>query len=247
MPLSDSELRVLGALIEKERTTPDGYPLSSQALVTACNQRTNREPVTDYHLQDVLAAVGRLCDRGLAETVQGTGDRVAKHRHKVDTALGLSAAETAVLAVLLLRGPQTPGELRARTERYVRLGTVDDVVDVLAQMAARSPALIRRLGRGPGQSQDRYAHTLGADEQRLSPRVRRGGEGNGEVQGESRGGADHRHAVHTPGAGRPTASQAEAAGDLEGRVSELETQVSRLEGQLSRLLARVVALEDGTG
>ncbi len=172
MALSDIELRVLGALIEKERTTPDGYPLSSQALVTACNQRTNREPVTDYHFQDVLAAVGRLRDRGLAETVQGTGDRVAKHRHKVDGALDLSAAETAVLAVLLLRGPQTPGELRARTERYVSLATMEGVVAVLEGMARRSPALVRRLGRGPGQSQDRYAHTLGTDEQRLSPRLR---------------------------------------------------------------------------
>src|SRR5690606_23258715 len=112
MALTDVEVRVLGALIEKERTTPDGYPLSSQAPLSACNQRTSRDPVTDYHLQDVVAAVGRLRDRGLAETVQTDTDRVPKHRHKAAEALGLDDKEAAVMAVLMLRGAQTPGELR---------------------------------------------------------------------------------------------------------------------------------------
>ncbi len=232
MPLSDIELRVLGALIEKERTTPDGYPLSSQALLTACNQRTNRDPVTDYHLQDVLGAAQRLVDRGLAETVQGVGDRVVKHRHRAAHALGLDDRQAALLAVLLLRGPQTPGELRTRTERYTRFSDVVGVERVLAEMAAGGAPLVRRLGRGPGQSQDRYTHTLGADDARLAPRVRR----NGGDALEDR-----------EGVGRPSAaaSTARAAVGGEGRrLEELERQVERLSAELDRLKARVVALED---
>lgn len=235
MALSDIELRVLGALIEKERTTPEGYPLSSQALATACNQRTNREPVTDYHLQDVMTAVGRLRDRGLAETVQGPADRVAKHRHKAATAFGLSDAEVAVLAVLLLRGPQTPGELRSRTERYVAFGSVDAVVSVLEQLSSRSPPLTKRLGRGPGQSQDRYTHTLGVDEGHLSPRLRRAGEGNGRERLAPAG------SRAVPGAGDGEGQ------DAISRVHELEAQVAKLEAQVSRLAARVTELEDRGG
>ena len=172
MALSDVEVRVLGALMEKERTTPDGYPLSTQALVTACNQRTNREPVTDYHLQEVMATVSRLRDRGLAETIQEVGDRVPKHKNKAARALELDARQFAVLAVLLLRGEQTPGELRARTDRYVDFASVGAVEETLAGLAARSTPLVKSLGRAPGQSQDRWNHTLGADEEKMVPRVR---------------------------------------------------------------------------
>jgi uncharacterized protein YceH (UPF0502 family) len=184
MPLSDVEVRVLGALMEKERTTPEGYPLSSQSLVTACNQRTNREPVTDYHLQDVLAAVNRLRDRGLAETIQEVGDRVPKHKNKAARALELDARQFAVVAVLLLRGEQTPGELRARTDRYVEFASVTAVEETLVALANRSTPLVRSLGRAPGQSQDRWTHTLGADEEKMVPRVRpprSGGEEAGPV------------------------------------------------------------------
>lgn len=235
MPLSDIELRVLGALIEKERTTPEGYPLSSQALVTACNQRTNREPVTDYHLQDVLSAVGRLRDRGLAETFQGTGDRVAKHRHKAASALGLTDADIAVLAVLLLRGAQTPGELRTRTERYVTFTSVEAVVSVLEGLARRSPSLAKKLPRGPGQSQDRYTHTLGADEGQLAPRVRR-----------SINEAQAPRPVAVPAASRFGAGDQQRSGEgsLASRVQELERQLAGLRDQVSRLAARVTELED---
>lgn len=187
MALTDVEVRVLGALIEKERTTPDGYPLSSQALLSACNQRTSRDPVTDYHLQDVVAAVGRLRDRGLAETVQADTDRVPKHRHKAAEALGLDDKENAVMAVLMLRGAQTPGELRTRTERYVAFDSVAEVEAVLERLAARRPALVVRLGRRPGQSQDRWRHALGADPNRLAPRVRRrpAGEEGAEAGGRA--------------------------------------------------------------
>lgn len=174
MSLTAIELRVLGALIEKERTTPDVYPLSSQALVSACNQRTNRDPVSDYHLQDVLQAVQRLRDKGLAATVQRETDRVPKHSHRAAAALELNRVEAALMSVLMLRGPQTPGELRTRTERYqTDLRDPAAVEGVLESLAARRVPLVERLERAPGQSQDRWAHTLGVSEERLQPRARK--------------------------------------------------------------------------
>ncbi len=209
MALSEIELRVLGSLIEKERTTPESYPLSTQALVTACNQRTSRDPVTDYHLQDVLAAVGRLRDRGLAATVQSVSDRVPKHSHEAAAALDLDDREAAVLAVLMLRGAQTPGELRTRTDRYVRFDSVGEVEAVLEGLAQRRPPLATRLGRGPGQSQDRWSHALGEDPDRLAPRVRRPAEPSGSP---------------APGGGAE-----ERLSALEARVSELEARLAELE------------------
>ena len=172
MPLSDVEVRVLGVLVEKERTTPETYPLSTGALHTGCNQRTNRDPVTDLHLREVTEALQRLRDRGLATTVQEVSDRVPKHRHLLARALDVDDRELALIAVLMLRGAQTPGELRTRTERYVPFADVPAVTAVLERLAARSVALVRCLGRAPGQSQDRWVHTLGVDEERQRPRVR---------------------------------------------------------------------------
>ncbi len=172
MPLSDVEVRVLGVLVEKERTTPETYPLSTGALHTGCNQRTNRDPVTDVHLREVTEALQRLRDRGLATTVQEVSDRVPKHRHLLARALDVDDRELALIAVLMLRGAQTPGELRTRTERYVAFPDVPAVTAVLERLAARSVALVRCLGRAPGQSQDRWVHTLGVDEERQRPRVR---------------------------------------------------------------------------
>ena len=172
MPLSDVEVRVLGVLVEKERTTPEAYPLSTGALHTGCNQRTNRDPVTDLHLREVTEALQRLRDRGLATTVQEVSDRVPKHRHLLARALDVDDRELALIAVLMLRGAQTPGELRTRTERYVAFADVPAVTAVLERLAARSVALVRCLGRAPGQSQDRWVHTLGVDEERQRPRVR---------------------------------------------------------------------------
>lgn len=161
MDLSQVEVRVLGALVEKERTTPEHYPMTTNALVAACNQRTSRDPVTDYDERTVDVAVQELRQRGLARTIRGTGMRTYKHRHVVDEALGLDASQLAVLAVLALRGPQTPGELRTRTERYRGAGDIDAA---LAALAGRSEPLVVNLGRAPGQSQDRWAHLLaGAD------------------------------------------------------------------------------------
>ncbi len=228
MALSDVEVRVLGALMEKERTTPDGYPLSSQALVTACNQLTNRDPVTDYHLQDVMAAVSRLRDRGLAETVQETGDRVPKHRHKAARALELDAKEFAVLAVLMLRGDQTPGELRSRTERYTSFDSVGEVERVLDALASRRTPLAKNLGRAPGQSQDRFTHTLGADEERLSPRVRSRGTEEPRTTGPDQGGPVAKPPVPRPKTDDMPVTAAQYQ-DLVDRVAVLERRVRALE------------------
>lgn len=172
MPLSDVEVRVLGVLVEKERTTAEAYPLSTGALHTGCNQRTNRDPVTDLHLLEVTEALQRLRDRGLVTTVQEVSDRVPKHRHLLARALDVDDRELALIAVLMLRGAQTPGELRTRTERYVAIKDVASVTSVLERLAGRSVALVRCLGRAPGQGQDRWVHTLGVDEERQRPRVR---------------------------------------------------------------------------
>jgi uncharacterized protein len=160
MPFSDVELRVLGALVEKERTTPDAYPLSPQALLTACNQRTSREPVTDYHLQEVQEAAFRLRERGFVATVQEVSDRVPKHRHQLARVWDVAPLELSLLAVLMLRGEQTPGELRARIERYGVPNDAAAVEAALRRLAERGSPLVENLGRRPGQSQDRWRHTL---------------------------------------------------------------------------------------
>ncbi|MFO8150003.1 MAG: DUF480 domain-containing protein [Trueperaceae bacterium] len=238
MPLSEVELRVLGALVEKERTTPEAYPLSAQALVTACNQRTSRDPVTDHHLQDVRDAVQRLRDRGLAATVQEVGDRVPKHRHLLARAWTLDETELALLAVLMLRGEQTAAELRARSERYGGIPDLAGVEAALSAMARRDPAMVRNVGRAPGQAQDRWAHTLGSDEARLQPRVRVPSHAPDAGAGAS---ADP---VVPPGAGAPpsvgasvdagasTATTAAGAGDLADRLAALEARVADLEARL---------------
>jgi len=157
--LKPSEQRVLGCLIEKRWTTPDQYPLSLNSLRLACNQSTNRDPVTDYDDATVRAAVDRLTRYGLARLASGQGSRATKYRHLAEEALGLGREQLAVLAVLLLRGPQTPGELKARSERLATLGSLDQVERVLEALTERGYA--RRLERRPGQKEDRFEHLLG--------------------------------------------------------------------------------------
>jgi uncharacterized protein YceH (UPF0502 family) len=160
--LTAPEQRVLGCLIEKRWTTPEQYPLSLNALRLACNQSTNRDPVVDYDEPTVRDAVGRLSRYGLARLASGHGSRATKYRHLAEEALGLGREELAVLAVLLLRGPQTPGELKARTERMAQLPTLDHVERVLRQLIDRRYAI--RLERRPGQKEERFAHRLGEGE-----------------------------------------------------------------------------------
>ena len=224
MPLSDVEVRVLGVLVEKERTTPETYPLSTGALHTGCNQRTNRDPVTDLHLRDVTEALQRLRDRGLATTVQEVSDRVPKHRHLLARALDVDDRELALIAVLMLRGAQTPGELRTRTERYVAFADVPAVTAVLERLAARSAPLVRCLGRAPGQSQDRWTHTLGADEERQRPRAR---------PAVAEGARD----------GATTPSEAPDDADAEAALASTAGGRAALLARLEALEQRVVALE----
>ena len=206
MDLSQVEVRVLGALVEKERTTPEHYPMTTNALVAACNQRTSRDPVTDYDERAVDEAMQELRQRGLARTIRGTGMRTYKHRHVLDEALGLDPAELAVLAVLVLRGPQTPGELRSRTERYRGAGNVDAA---LSALAARSEPLVLNLGRAPGQSQDRWVHLLaGSDAAQASAAA----------------------TPYTPVA-RPPAGGGRVD-ELTRRVETLESRLARLEAAL---------------
>jgi uncharacterized protein YceH (UPF0502 family) len=157
------EIRVLGSLLEKQRTTPESYPLSLNALRLACNQTTNRDPVVDYDEATIREALNRLSRRGWARLASGPGSRAVKFRQLFDEALGLTAEDTAVLAVLMLRGPQTPGELKQRTQRLHAFEGLDGIVRVLEDLIGRD--LVRRLPRRPGQKEERYEHLLSGDEQ----------------------------------------------------------------------------------
>jgi uncharacterized protein len=159
--LTAPERRVLGCLIEKRWTTPEQYPLSLNALRLACNQSTNRDPVTDYDDDVVREAAERLSRYGLARLASGHSSRAIKYRHLAEEALDLNRGELAVLGVLLLRGPQTPGELKARTERMAPLESIDEVDRVVETLIDRGYA--RRMARRPGQKEDRVAQLLGGD------------------------------------------------------------------------------------
>jgi uncharacterized protein YceH (UPF0502 family) len=156
---TEVELRVLGCLIEKQRTTPDSYPLSLNGLRLACNQSTNRDPVVEYDEETIRIAMAGLSRRGWARLASGPGSRVAKYRHLLDEALGLSQAELALLAVLMLRGPQTPGELKQRAERLHPFASLQEVDDALGRLVERE--LVARLARRPGQKETRYQQLLG--------------------------------------------------------------------------------------
>jgi uncharacterized protein YceH (UPF0502 family) len=160
--LTGPEQRVLGCLIEKRWTTPDQYPLSLNALRLACNQATNRDPVTDYDEVTVRDAVQRLAPYGLTRLASGHQSRAIKYRHLAEEGLGLDRAQLAVLCVLLLRGPQTPGELKSRSER-LSPATLPEVEQRLDELIERG--YVRRLGRRPGQKEDRFEQLLGGDEE----------------------------------------------------------------------------------
>jgi len=153
------ELRVLGCLIEKQRTTPDVYPLSLNALRLACNQSTNREPVVDYDEPSIRNALQRLSSRGWVRLASGPTSRAVKYRHLFDEALGLSDSEISLLTVLMLRGAQTVGELKSRSERLHRFDSLAGVDESLHVLAGRE--LVVRLERRPGQKEERWKHQLG--------------------------------------------------------------------------------------
>jgi uncharacterized protein len=159
--LEPNETRVLGCLIEKQRTTPDAYPLSLNALRLACNQSTNRDPVVSYDEDTVRDALHRLGRRRYTRLASGHGSRASKYRHLLDEALGLGPADQALLAVLMLRGPQTPGELKQRTERMQPFADLAALHDALTGLIDRG--FVAELTRRPGQKEERYRHRLSED------------------------------------------------------------------------------------
>jgi uncharacterized protein len=212
--LTAEEQRVLGCLIEKRWTTPDQYPLSLNGLRLACNQATNRDPVVDYDDVTVRDAAERLSRYGLARLASGHGSRATKYRHLAEEALRLGREELAVLAVLLLRGAQTPGELKGRTERMAQLSTLEDVERVLQQLVDRGYA--RRLERRPGQKEERFVHLLG-DPGGLAP------EGASAPQ------------PSPPLQTTPPQAVAAADGDVVARITALEDAVAALRLELAAL------------
>lgn len=163
MVLTEPEVRVLGSLIEKDITTPDYYPLSLNALINACNQKSNRDPVMTLDEQAVRTALDGLQSNRLAGSTSSADSRVPKFEHRLQEVLNLTRAETAILCGLLLRGPQTPGELRGRAERMFRFEELSDVQATLQRMIERDPSLVKPLPRQPGTKEVRYMHLLAGD------------------------------------------------------------------------------------
>jgi uncharacterized protein YceH (UPF0502 family) len=239
--LTTAQGRVLGALVEKERTTPQGYPLTDNALVAACNQTTSREPVVSYDLATVRVAVRELRELGLLRTVHRSGERSDKHRHELEQGLGLSSAQVALLAVLLLRGPQTLAELRARTERLHVFASGDEVERELSVMADRDEPLVGLLPRQPGRKEARFGQLLAAPVGSAA-----GGDGPAPTGDSGGGGAaptgDSGGGARTDGAeiGPP---QHEAEG-LVAVVADLADEVAALRREVQDLRA---ALDRATG
>lgn len=161
--LSSSEVRVLGALIEKDITTPDYYPLSLNALLNACNQKNNRDPLMTLDEGTVRSALESLQGKRLAGPASGADSRVTKYEHRMQEVFNLDRREIAILCVLLLRGAQTPGELRGRTERMYRFEELEDVNATLERLSQRDPSLVAVLPRQPGTKESRYMHLFSGD------------------------------------------------------------------------------------
>lgn len=214
MELTEVEIRVLGCLLEKQRTTPDAYPLSLNALQNACNQSTNRDPVVSYEEATIREALGSLGRRRWVRSGAGHGGRALKYRQLFAEELGLPEQQLALLAVLMLRGAQTPGELKQRAGRLHPFGDLDAVGGALEGLIERE--LVERLPRRPGQKEERYRHLLDADAEPIDPGS------SGSPPTESRVSAEAREAQ--PAAPQPP---------LERRVQILEAEVA----ELKRLLA----------
>ena len=209
LQLSEIEARVLGALIEKDITTPDYYPLSLNALVNACNQKNNREPVMMLEEEAVRGALSSLQEKRLAGPAGGADSRVAKYEHRLQEVFNFDRREVAVVCVLLLRGPQTPGELRGRTERMYRFETLDDVQSALQKLMERQPPLVRVLPRQPGTKESRYVHLFSEDMAADAPPM---------VTAPPRSGGDH---------------LAERIANLESQVAALQSEIESLRRELS--------------
>ena len=208
LDLNPVEIRVLGCLLEKQRTTPDTYPLTLNALRLACNQSTNRDPVVEYDEPTIRAALERLARRRYVRLASGHTTRATKYRHLLDDTLSLDNSQLAVLAVLMLRGPQTPGELRQRTERLHRFPDHDSLEETLRQLGERDYVI--QLDRRPGQKEQRYKLLLDEDEEEPTPAPE-------PTQLETRN------------------SKLDATPTGEARLSRLEREVAELRAELTAL------------
>jgi uncharacterized protein len=209
--LSEVEARVLGALVEKESTTPEYYPLSLNALVNACNQKSNRDPVMALDEDAVRSAIRALNDLGFTRFASSADSRVGKYEHRLNETFNFHRHELAILCVLLLRGPQTPGELRTRTERMYAFEDLESVHGALNMLAKREPPLVQVLPRQPGTKESRYVHLLSAVP-----------EGNAAP--------DHADAEPVPRTDRLGAMEAEIR-QLRADVSELREQFAQFRKQ----------------
>jgi uncharacterized protein YceH (UPF0502 family) len=219
------EIRVVGCLIEKQRTTPDAYPLSLNALRLACNQATNRDPVVDYDEATVAEALRRLALRGWTRLASGAGSRARKYRHLMPEALGVDPAELALLGVLMLRGPQTPGELKQRSERLHGFDDLAAVQATLDRLVERGYA--GRHQRRPGQKEGRYEQLLdGFGEE---PGAAAGGSAEGDVASEA------------------AAVPAEAGAARDADPVPAEDRLTRLEREVATLRSELASLRDALG
>jgi uncharacterized protein YceH (UPF0502 family) len=229
MNLSPEETRVLGCLLEKQRTTPDMYPLTLNALRLACNQSTNRDPVVDYDDTTIRVALHRLERRGFTRLASGRGSRAPKYRHLLADALPMGEDEQGLICVLMLRGPQTPGELKQRAERMHAFAGLEEVNETLQRLMARG--LVARLERRPGQKEERYTHLLEDDGDREAGSLGRA------ASAPAPPGADAEPGLLASGRNLP------GLADTHGAVASLEDRVAKLEREMAALRAG----RDGSG
>jgi hypothetical protein len=180
--LNQAEARVLGSLIEKDITTPDYYPLSLNSLISACNQKSNREPVMTLDEETVRLALRNLQEKKLAGPVSGADSRVTKYEHRLQEVFNFDRRETAIVCVLFLRGPQTPGELRGRTERMHRFDDLSEVQSALQSLMQRDPPIAKVLPRQPGTKEARYMHLFCGDVEPLEPAASLGASAGSELE-----------------------------------------------------------------
>ncbi len=228
MDLTPAEIRVLGCLLEKQRTTPDTYPLTLNALRAACNQSTNRDPVVAYDEPAIRDAITRLHRRRWARLSSGAGSRTSKYRHLLDESLTSAPDELAILCVLMLRGAQTPGELKGRAERLHPFADLGAVHATLARLIERE--LVAQLPRRPGQKEERYAHRLSDDD---APEPAGAAAPSTPVHEAAAA------VVRAPGRPMPAAPERElVAPALDERVARLEAEVVQLRAELRALRGR---------
>jgi uncharacterized protein YceH (UPF0502 family) len=229
--LSLADTRVLGVLVEKQHTVPDTYPLSLNALVAGCNQKTSREPVLELTEAQVQASLDGL--RHASLVVESSGGRVMRHAHNLERALGVPVPAVALLAALMLRGPQTVAELRANTERMHRFADASAVEGYLQELATRAPVpLVAELPRAPGAREARWTHLLSG--------VPEAANGRGDASARTGAGIVARQAASAD----DTAAEATGAGDLAARVEALERDLAALQADVAALRAQLPGAQE---